>query len=159
MKITARRAQRQQGEVRRRVAAILAGSALAVLALVACHPESGRQESPAGAEGQAEATAGPVRGTGRMQATRMSTSPQQLAVPYAYEDHGQQMFAREPAQASPDKDGPWPAPVRMNREAAKRAATTGSMEVGLPDGTRYPVVFERVKQGPRGNMTWIGRVA
>lgn len=94
-----------------------------------------------------------------MQATRMSTSPQQLAVPYAYEDHGQQMFALEPAQASPDKDGPWPAPVRMNREAAKRAATTGSMEVGLPDGTRYPVVFERVKQGPRGNMTWIGRVA
>ena len=105
------------------------------------------------------ATAGPAHAAGRMQATRTSSSPQQLAVPYAYEDNGQQMFALEPVQASPDGDDPWPAPVRMNREAAERAATTGSMEVGLPDGTRYPVVFERVKQGPRGNMTWIGRVA
>ena len=90
---------------------------------------------------------------------KTGTSQRQLAVPYAYQDHGQQMFALEAGHAPAGQGDPWPAPVRMNRAAAERARTTGSMEVGLPDGTRYPVVFERVTQGPRGNMTWIGRVA
>src|SRR5690606_16977 len=151
------RVRGQEGVGRWRLGRLHAGSALSALPSVACVPESGVQAPPAGRQLDAMATS--VGATGRMQAAGASTSPQQLAAPYAYEDHGQQMFALERGHASAVKDDPWPAPVRMSRSAAERARTTGSMEVGLPDGTRYPVVFERIRQGPRGNMTWIGRVA
>lgn len=157
MEHKARCTQRPREGARRRIASVLAGSALAVLALAGCQPGAGLQDPPAQLATADQPTGGEPAATG-MQSTRTSgSSPRQLAVPYAYEDHGQQMFVLQPARAP--LDSPWPAAVRMNREAAERAATTGSMEVGLPDGTRYPVVFERVKQGPRGNMTWIGRVA
>lgn len=155
-----RRAQRQQGAVRRWIAGVLAVSGLVILAIIAYGPGSGgaqdatpqNEQAPVLAAGGAVSTAG-------MQAVRTHASPRQLAIPYGYEDSGQQMFTLEPRPARPGQDGdPYPAPVRMNREAAKRAATTGAMEVTLPDGTRYPVNFERAEQGPRGNLTWVGRV-
>src|SRR5690606_40308718 len=96
------RARRHQGGGRRRFGRVLAGTALAALALVAFVPESGVQAPPAGSQLDAMATS--VGATGRMQAAGASTSPQQLAAPYAYEDHGQQMFALEPGHASAVKD-------------------------------------------------------
>ena len=152
MEYSARRPQRQHRGVRRQVAGVLAVGTLVALAFVGCgHAPNDAATAPTDAAevgASATATAQPVPAHG---------VPRELAVAYAYADHAQQMFALEPTARR--QGDPYPAPIRMNRAAAMRATTDGLMEVALPDGTRYPVVFERISQGPRGNMTWIGRVA
>lgn len=57
------------------------------------------------------------------------------------------------AGATPDS-----VPVTIDRQAALAAARTGSMTVALPDGTRYPVRYERSESAPDGNWTFVGRV-
>ena len=49
-------------------------------------------------------------------------------------------------------------PITINRQAALDAGQAGSMVVALPDGTRYPVRYERSESAPDGNWTFIGRV-
>lgn len=152
MEHSARRLQRQHGGVRRHVAGVLAVGALATLAVVGCgHAPEDAATARTGATGNGASTSVAA------QAAPAHGAPRELAVAYAYANHGQQMFALEPAAQR--QGDPYPAPIRMNRAAAMRATTDGQMEVVLPDGTRYPVVFDRISQGPRGNMTWIGRVA
>lgn len=148
----ARRLRRQHGGVRRQVAGVIATGTLAALAVLGCSQVP--DESAAARKDADTVSAAPAAAPRTAPA---HGAPRELAVAYAYADHGQQMFALEPA--APRQDAPYPAPIRMNRAAAMRAVSDGAMEVALPDGTRYPVVFERISQGPRGNMTWIGRVA
>lgn len=156
-----RRAQRQQGTGRRWLAGVLVGSVVVILAVLAYGPDSSGSQDSAADEARApiQAATKPSIQTGIAQPGRTHASPRQLAIPYGYEDTGQQMFVLEPRAARFGQDAElYPAPVRMNREAAVRAASTGSMDVTLPDGTRFPVTFERTEQGPRGNLTWVGRV-
>lgn len=49
-------------------------------------------------------------------------------------------------------------PITVSRQAALAAGRTGRMIVALPDGTRYPVRFERGESAPDGNWTFVGRV-
>lgn len=49
-------------------------------------------------------------------------------------------------------------PVTISRQAALAAGRTGALTVVLPDGTRYPVRYERSESAPGGNWTFIGRV-
>lgn len=159
MKDSCRFARRQQGAVRGRVAGLTACLALvAATVLGIWWNTGGRSDSPprplartAAQERVMEATP-PVPGPG------LRSSPRQPVAPYAYEDSGSLMFTLAP-DGGRGGAASLPVPVRMNRKAAERAARTGFMEVGLADGTRYRVLFERMTHGPRNTMTWIGRVA
>lgn len=159
-----RRASGQQGGVRRGLAWILAGSvsALVLLAAVVLPPGAGREAVEADPAGHKAPAGAATRLQGvtpsAARARNASNSPRQLPVPYAYEDYGREMFGLEPRTRNPRQSDLYPAPVRMNRKAAERAASTGSMDVTLPDGSRYPVAFERAEPGVRGNWTWVGRV-
>ena len=64
-------------------------------------------------------------------------------------------------RALPPSPGTPPStvPVALDRSAAQAAATRGSLDIELPDGTRYPVRHERSEAMPDGSWTFVGRVA
>lgn len=49
-------------------------------------------------------------------------------------------------------------PITVSRNAALQAGQSGRLTVALPDGTRYPVHYERSESAPDGNWTFVGRV-
>ena len=84
---------------------------------------------------------------------------------YAYlDDQPDQLFRTSSPAAFAGVNAP-PAvasgshPIRISRDAARRAAERGSVAVVLPDNTRYDVRFEREERAATGDWTFVGRVA
>lgn len=68
------------------------------------------------------------------------------------------LFRIEPGNAPVPGSMEDSVPITISRQAALAAGRTGSMTVALPDGTRYPVRYERGESAPDGNWTFVGRV-
>ena len=68
------------------------------------------------------------------------------------------LFRIEPGFARVPGSGDDSVPVTISREAALAAGQAGSITAALPDGTRYPVRYERSESAPDGNWTFVGRV-
>ena len=156
---SASRQRRQWGRVR---VGLAAASVIAAAAALGLFFLSGEPMAASGAGAAPEQVGTDNGSSGKPPVTarrpRASSAPVARSVPYDYRDFGSEMFALEPRPASMSGAGPYPAPVRMNRAAAERAAVGGAMDVTLPDGSRYPISFERAETGARGNWTWVGRV-
>lgn len=96
----------------------------------------------------------------RAQAAEASMFPQGS---YAYlADEPDVLFLASGPQAASTRPGV-PAvsgghPIRISRDAARKAVERGSVSVVLPDNTRYDVRFEREELASTGDWTFIGRV-
>ena len=82
---------------------------------------------------------------------------------YAYSAAaGGQLFRSTPGRGNaftptPTTDAP-PDPIRISRDAARQAVSSGVLQVTLPNRTTYPVRFERQETAPSGDWTFVGRV-
>src|SRR5690606_32059459 len=64
-----------------------------------------------------------------------------------------------PAAPSPRVDDDMvPVAVQVSRQAALLGARGGRLDIALPDGSRYPLRFEREERAAGGNWTFVGRV-
>lgn len=80
---------------------------------------------------------------------------------FRYDDATQPVLFRAEAASVPVAADPSrvdDVPIRISRHTALAAARDGTLEVELPDGTRYPVRYERGESAPGGTWTFIGRV-
>lgn len=82
---------------------------------------------------------------------------------YAYLEDSDRLFRNAPAPvrrtgaAAPNLPS-GSHPIRISRDAARRAVELGYVPVVLPDGTRYDVRFEREERAFTGDWTFVGRV-
>jgi hypothetical protein len=95
--------------------------------------------------------------TGRLSApSSMGTGSDQPPGKYQYLDEEQQTLFRSGKGAASDPGQRHR--IQISRRAAQAAVQTGSVDVQLPDGTRFPVVFDREETSPEGDWTLVGRV-
>ena len=79
--------------------------------------------------------------------------------PYQYLDDEQRvMFRTVPGQGAAAGANHPGQQIRISKRAAQAAVQSGSLDVELPDGSRFPVVFEREETSPEGDWTLVGRV-
>lgn len=81
---------------------------------------------------------------------------------YAYveADASGRLFQPALANAAPTRSTAIPGhPIRISRDAARRAVATGRLPVVLPDNTRYDVDVEREQRESTGDWTLVGRVS
>ena len=89
--------------------------------------------------------------------------PPAPAAPFRYSDLSDPVLFRvdsaNPVVPTADRPaGDDDTPILISRQSALAAARRGTLDIELPDGTRYPVSYERSESAPGGNWTFIGRV-
>ena len=105
---------------------------------------------------------GPAAGT-QVATGAAEPVPPAPAAPFRYSDLSDPVLFRvdsaNPVVPTADRPaGDDDTPILISRQSALAAARRGTLDIELPDGTRYPVSYERSESAPGGNWTFIGRV-